>query len=173
MARAQLSVDAGRRRLLELYEQEADRIHGYLRARVSTAAVAEDLTAEVFSDAARRCAEGRSAEVTGAWLQTVAHRRLVDHWRRNDTRRRLAERLRLERPIPDPDGDHGSDDGDGRVLAALSSLPDRQRAALCLRYMDEFSVSEVAVALDVGYQGAESLLARARRSFASAYEEVS
>lgn len=166
MARAQLSVDAGRQRLLDLFEQEADRIHGYLRARLGSAVAAEDLTAEVFSEAARRCADGRAIEVTGAWLQTVAHRRLIDHWRRDETRRRLSERLRLERPAIAPEPD------DGQVLAALSSLPDRQRAALCLRYMDEFSVSEVAAALDIGYPAAESLLARARRSFAAAYEEV-
>jgi len=60
---------------------------------------------------------------------------------------------------------------DTRVLAALRSLPHRQRTALLLRYLDEVSVSEVAEAIDTSYAGAESVLARARRSFVTAYEE--
>ena len=59
----------------------------------------------------------------------------------------------------------------GWVLAALESLPPRQRMALTLRYLDECSVSEIADAMDVGYTTAESLLGRARRSFARAYGE--
>lgn len=167
--RAPRDVDVGRRHLSALFEREAGPIHGYVLTRSGSRAVAEDITGEVFVAAARRCAQGLHHEVTGAWLQTVAQRRLVDHWRRSTTRRKLEHRLRLETerigvaPV-DADGD------DGRATEALDSLPDRQRAALCLRYLDEFSVTEVADAMDASYQGAESLLARARHSFANAYE---
>lgn len=161
----------GRAHLDALFEQEADRIFGFLVTRSGSSTLAEDLVGEVFAEAARRCAQGRRHEVTGAWLQTVARRRLVDHWRRTTTQRRLGERLR--HTVGHAVRDHSDDGNDGRVLASLDSLPDRQRAALCLRYLDDFSVSEVADALGIAYQAAESLLARARRSFARAYEEVS
>jgi RNA polymerase sigma-70 factor (ECF subfamily) len=58
---------------------------------------------------------------------------------------------------------------DEMVLAALQSLPTRQRAALTLRYLDECSVAEVADTLDVSYRAAESLLSRAKVNFRSAY----
>lgn len=168
--RTERASDAARAHLGLLFEQEADRIFGYLVTRAGSPVLAEDLTGDVFAEAARRCAEGGRHEVTGAWLQTVARRRLVDHWRRSSTRRRLDERLRRMAGADVP-GDP-TDGGDGQVLAALDSLPDRQRAALCLRYLDDFSVSEVADALGITYQATESLLARARRSFARAYEEL-
>ena len=41
-----------------------------------------------------------------------------------------------------------------------------------LRCLEEFSVSEVADALEIPYRAAESLLARVRRSFARSYEEM-
>ena len=166
------TTDTQHAHLRELFATESDRIHGFLLLRTGSFAVAEDLTGDVFAAAARHCAEGRWREVTGAWLQTVAKRRLVDHWRRSTTRRRLTDRLvQRDQPLVHDDL-HLDDAEEERVRTALGSLPDRQRAALCLRYLDEFSVSEVAEALDLGYQAAESLLARGRRSFIAAYEST-
>lgn len=158
--------------LAALFEQEVGLVHGYLRARCGSPAAAEDVTSEVFAEAARRFKQGRGNEVSPAWLLTVAKRRLIDHWRRAESQHRRLELLQRERQgdIEQPSMEAEGND-DGRVLTALSSLPDRQRAALALRYMDDFSVSEVADALELNYQAAESLLARARRSFARAFEQ--
>lgn len=170
--RAPQATEAGRAHLCALFEAESARIHGFLLLRSGSVAVAEDLTGDVFAAAAWHCAQGRQHEVTGAWLQTVAKRRLVDHWRRATTRRRLTDRLVHRDPPVVHDDLHLDDGDDERVRTMLGSLPDRQRAALCLRYLDDFSVSEVAEALDIAYQAAESLLARARRSFTAAYEST-
>ncbi len=106
--------------------------------------------------------------MTTAWLITAAKRRLIDHWRSAERERRRLERVRLERPRHS----HVTDSNSERVLRALESLPDRQRLALTLRYLDEHSVTEVADTLEVNYTTAESLLARARRSFAQAFRET-
>lgn len=150
----------------DLFRREASTIFGFLLLRCGSRPLAEDLTGETFLDASRRFAGGRGTEVTPAWLMTVARRRLIDHWRAvaaHDRRvlRLAREAIPTEPPFSDPDG---------RVERALDSLPDRQRAALVLRYLDEFSVSEVADALQLSYKATESLLARARRAFGTAYE---
>lgn len=62
-----------------------------------------------------------------------------------------------------------AEEGDPGVMAALDSLSARQRAVLMLRYVDDYSVSEVAEAMNLSYQATESLLARARRSLLAAY----
>lgn len=154
-----------RSRLIDLFEREVDRIFGYLVSRCGSRVLAEDLTAEAFAAATRHCAAGHGDEVTGAWLQTVAQRRLVDHWRREGARRRAVDRLIAAVPAAPPDSKECED----AVDLALASLPARHRAALVLRYMDGFSTSEVADALDVSYKAAESMLSRARRSFERAY----
>lgn len=152
--------------LSALFDAEASSIFGFLLVRCGSRSVAEDLTGDTFVAASSRFAAGRGDEVTPAWLQTVARRRLVDHWRSTAAHRRRVERLARE-PVGTPPP---PSDPDGPVHRALDSLPDRQRAALVLRYLDEFSVSEVSHALDVSYKAAESLLSRARRSFADAME---
>lgn len=63
-------------------------------------------------------------------------------------------------------------DHDGEaVLAALQSLPPRQRIAIALRYLDDHSVAEVATAMEIEYRAAESLIARGRRSLITAWED--
>jgi RNA polymerase sigma-70 factor (ECF subfamily) len=164
--------------LQHLYRSEVGAVYGFLLARCGNRHMAEDLTTETFLNAADRFAQGRGDEVSGAWLMTVAKRRLIDHWRRAASQRERIERLGRElglvrRPEPVAEAGGEADETRRRVLAALESLPERHRAALTLRYLDEHTVSEVADLLGLGYQAAESLLARARRGFVAAFEEES
>ncbi len=172
-----------RRDLQHLYRSEVGTVYGYLLARCGNRHVAEDLTTETFLNAADRFAQGRGVEVSGAWLMTVAKRRLVDHWRGAVSQRERIERFgrelglgpaRRREPIDDGDVDVAeADEARRRVLSALDALPERHRAALTLRYLDEHTVGEVADTLGLSYQAAESLLARARRGFVTAFEEAS
>ncbi len=153
--------------LASLFEAEVRAIFGFFVVRCGSREIAEDLTGETFAAASKLFSSGRGAEVTPAWLRTVARRRLIDHWRARTNEGKKSDRLRAIRdPRNAPDVDP-----DGRVDMALDSMPARQRAALVLRYLDDFSTSEVAEVLDLTYKAAESLLARARTSFANAYQE--
>lgn len=148
-----------------LFSSEHANLFGFLLVRCGSRAVAEDLTGQTFEAAMAKFAVGDGREVTAAWLRTVARRRLVDYWRAEGARRRRHEKLaRLyepaERPPVDPDTD---------VDMALDSLSGKQRAALMLRYCDDFSVTEVADVFGLSYKAAESLLSRARRNFSDAY----
>lgn len=151
--------------LATLFATEGSAIFGFILARCGSRDLAQDLVAETFMQAGDRFRSGCGAEVTPAWLRTVARRRLIDEWRRQERGRNRFERLRLQRsePVSPPDADDAVD----RALASLSA---RQRAVLTLRYLDDYSVTEVAEALGMSYKAAESLLARAKRSFADAYE---
>ncbi|MBI4934307.1 MAG: sigma-70 family RNA polymerase sigma factor, partial [Actinobacteria bacterium] len=49
------------------------------------------------------------------------------------------------------------------VPALLAALPDRERAAMVLRHVDDMTVAQIAEAMGITVQAAESLLARATR----------
>ena len=158
-------------RLTELFDCNVDDLYRFCLARSGDPEMAADATSEVFLAAARLASEGRGVIVDRAWLFTVAKRRLIDQWRTASRELRRMERLGGARAR-----NLGGDLGDevrfvsaAEVVQALASLPDRQRAALTLRYLDECSVSEVASALSIEYSAAESLLARGRRSFEQAW----
>ncbi len=157
-----------RRRLTQLFDDEFDDVYRFCLARSGDPAMADDAASEAFFAAARVFANGRGDEVDRPWLFVTARNRLIDQWRSGARHSQRLQRLINHQRIGKGAESSDSDLAD-RVLVALASLPERQRAALTLRHLDEFSVAEVAERLEVTYQAAESLLARARRSFAAAW----
>lgn len=142
-------------------------VHGVVYDRCGDPVLAEEITAQTFEAAAHQFARGRGAEVTPAWLTVVAKRRLVDHWRHMAARSRAVDRIAGSRQqCFDPPASNPDDD----VTAALDSLPTRQRTVLTLRYLDDWGLDEIADGLGISYRAVESLLARARRSFAAAID---
>ncbi|MGE3149251.1 MAG: sigma-70 family RNA polymerase sigma factor [Pseudorhodoplanes sp.] len=61
---------------------------------------------------------------------------------------------------------------DRQVLAAVGSLPERQRAAIALTYQDGFSNADSAAILGVSVSAFESLLVRAKRSLRQQLDAV-
>jgi len=150
--------------LTECFRAHQAFVNGLIYDRCGDASIAEELTAQTFEAAAVRFAQGRGEEVTPAWLAVVARRRLVDYWRRTSARRRTFERIAREPHA----GNEESLGDDHLVSAALDSLPQRHRTVLMLRHVDGWSVGEIAAGLGITYLATESLLSRARRSFADA-----
>ena len=153
----------------QLYESSLPVIFGFLLVRTGgDRALSEDLTAEAFTAAAREFQTGRADIVTVSWLRTVARRRLIDHWRREQT----AKAARVLDIIPKVSPIDPEDDQIGAVLEAMSHLqPDAQRA-LILRHVEGYGVREVAEILGRTEKATESLLSRARTSFRSAFEGI-
>ena len=168
------SPNAARQHLADLFDREFDAVYRYCLARTGDGAAADDAASEAFLAASTAVANGKGDDVDRPWLFVVAKNRMVDQWRSNERqRKRISKLIQLKRPewASAPFADFEPDAAlSEQVIAALLSLPQRQRAALTLRYLDECSVSEVAQQLELGYTATESLLARARRSFASAWK---
>lgn len=154
--------------LSALFEAEYDMVYRFCLARTASAQIAEDATGETFADAARLYATGRGREVDPQWLRSVARSRVIDQWRADERHRRRVRRLVHLRDQNHP---AETDFDEERVLVALRAVPERQRSALTLRYLDGYGVDEIADILEVSYQAAESLLARGRRSFGKALGE--
>lgn len=157
---------AARRGLSTCFRDHHALVNGVVYDRCGDPALAEEITAQTFEAAARHFASGRGSDVTAAWLTVVAKRRLVDHWRHLAARSRAVDRLRGTPQQSDEPTALDHDD----VTAALESLPARQRTVLTLRYLDDWGLDEISEGLGISYSAVESLLARARRSFAAAFE---
>jgi RNA polymerase sigma-70 factor (ECF subfamily) len=112
---------------------------------------AADAAQEAFLQAYRRLGELRTPECFGAWLMRIARREAIRQARRNARR--------PDRSLGDRNGDSPDDPvvmaaGESRlaedceeILAALGRLPQHERVAVVLRYLDGYSMVEVAAAL--------------------------
>ena len=168
------NADPTRAQLVALFDSEFDAVFQFVLARCGDRSVADDVAADTFLAAANALSSGSEETIGRPWLFVVARRRLIDHWRKSERERnRLIRLLELD-PYRNESGrtdDHRSDGSADAVIDALRSLPERQRAAIALRYLDDYSVTEIAEAMEIEYRAAESLLARGRRSFINAWEQ--
>ena len=133
----------------QLYRELSPSVTGYLR--MHGALEPDDLASETFIGVFTGLGAFAGDEgALRAWVFTIAHRRLVDDWRRRSHRPHLA--------------DHGGEGADGvggdveeEALTALGSvgvrdicaaLPDDQRAVLLLRILADLTVEQVAAVMD-------------------------
>lgn len=105
-----------------LYRRFLTPVYRYLLRRSSNVQDAEDLSAQVFTEALEGLAAGRYREggCFTAWLFTIARRRLVDYYR--------------QRPVVPLDDPPSPEPG---LLAAVEKGEDLQRLARLLARLDE------------------------------------
>lgn len=141
-----------------------------LAARLTnSAADAEEVAQEAFLRAWRQAPDWRPA--AGArfrtWLYRVVVNLCLDRRRRQPF---LALDDIAEPEAPDPDGLTRMTEVEGThlVRSALSELPDRQRTALALSYLDGLSAARAAETMGVSVTALEALLVRGRRGLREA-----
>jgi RNA polymerase sigma-70 factor (ECF subfamily) len=163
------AIEDPRAGLLALYDRALPQVYGYLLVRCGQAAVAEDLTAEVFLAAVDAVRRDHPVTVSVPWLIGVARHKLADHWRRQARdQRRLGALAEEKTDVVDP---WEVQLNSVRAHDTLAKLAPHHRSALILRYFDDLPVPEVAAILDKTVHGTEGLLVRARAAFRRAYNE--
>lgn len=133
--------------LAELYDQYVDRIYAYVYHRVGQAELAEDLTAQVFMRMLEAIGAGHPWRTSfSGWLYRIAHNLIVDYYRR----RQHATFVELDdvAPIQAADGDplRAAElrSESQRLRHALRVLTEEQSQVITLRFLEEFSIAEVA-----------------------------
>lgn len=157
----------------ELYDGFHVPVFRYLAARLDDRMEAEDMTSEVFVDAARRIRgfEG-SADAFAGWLFTIARHDLTDR-RRAERRRRVdpVAEVPIEAQEPDPADQVASRLDAARVREALARLTPDQREVILLKFAAGRSNDEVAHLLDKPVGAVKALQHRAVASLRRLLEE--
>ena len=113
---------------------------------------AEDLVHDVYLATLKAVRRGAVTELSVGYLTTAVRHRFLDRVR---SAQREERRLRLVSSTPEPDT--------VSMPPQLKDLPDRERAILVLRYVDDLTMADSAAALGISVDAAESLAARAIR----------
>jgi RNA polymerase sigma-70 factor (sigma-E family) len=155
---ADMAADtAGPSRLAEIYERSAPA--GFRLAYLLTGdrALAEDLVQEAFLRFVGRLHHLRDPEAFHGYL-----RRTIVNLSKDAFRRRVVERSYVERRTAELREGHTDRDVAAyeSMRAALLSLPQRQRAAIVLRYYEDLHESEIADVLRCRPATVRSLVAR-------------
>jgi RNA polymerase sigma-70 factor (ECF subfamily) len=124
---------------------------------------------ELFQDIWMKVIEARSRYAPKAkfttWLYTVAHNRLVDHWRSRGLAI-VASTDDEDAAVPEPAAAPSAEPHRGyealetleRLSAAIAALPMAQREAFLLHHESELSVAQIAEATGANEEAAKSRL---------------
>ncbi|MEI2701762.1 MAG: RNA polymerase sigma factor [Baekduia sp.] len=127
-------------------------LHAAVVLRVCAAHAGADLADEVFQEtmisALRAYDEVREPAAIRGWLCTIATRKAID------ARRAAALRPLPVDPAALPEGVASDEPGDEDVWPLVGGLPDRQRAAVTLRYLGDLSHAEIGATLGISTDAA-------------------
>jgi len=141
-----------------LYARHRVRLYRFVLRAVKSRQIAEELFQDIWLrgiEARRRYAP--TARFT-TWLYTIAHNRLVDHWRKRGLTLVEVEVDDLVADANDP-ADHAlSRETLSRFAGALAALPALQREAFLLHEESGLSVPEIAAATATNPETAKSRL---------------
>jgi RNA polymerase sigma-70 factor, ECF subfamily len=149
--------------LEELYLIHFDRIYGYLHLTVGNRHDAEDLTTQTFLRMLEAIGRFRwQTAPFSAWLFRIAHNLSMDHFR-------AARRWQPEEEVPEPAGaqERSAEDeafqaiGRRSMLEMIEGLSDEQRQVLTLKFVFNFTNSDVATILGKTEGAVKSLQHRA------------
>ena len=141
------------------------RIFTYVRYRVGSDEVAEDIAATVFLEAVERIASFTYRGVpVSAWLYRIAHNLAADHFRRDSRRpvEPLDDGVRTSSTTPDDivERDVARQD----LAVALEALTDDQRQVVLLKFIGGFTGAQVAEILEKPEGAVKSLQHRALKA---------
>jgi RNA polymerase sigma factor (sigma-70 family) len=174
-----------------LYGRHEKNMWRYIYHSVQQNAIADELMQDVWF-AIARAAETYEALRNGAkfktWAYTLAHHRVVDHWRKaHSTTSHVSINLDDDDAVQ-ARAQLFADSGFGplrhiesheqakALIAAVESLPAEQREAFLLQAEGDLSVEEIATAMDVSFETAKSRLRYARnklKTLLAEFAEVS
>lgn len=168
------SPEAIHRTVDAVWRMEAAKIIATLTRMVGDVGVAEDLAQEALIQALTQWSESGVPRNPGAWLTTVAKRRAVDGWRRQE--RLDAKYVEMARDLDSrPDADLGWDpdhiDDDVLRLVFVSAHPVLSREgqiALTLRVVGGLTAEEIAKAFLVSTSTVQQRIVRAKKTLSAA-----
>ena len=137
--------------IASLYDLYAPKIYNYIYHRTSDTVTAEDLTGQVFLRMMEALQNGRGWRTSfSGWLYRIAHNLVVDYYRK---RGQVNFTTIDDTPnIPAGNGDPykvaaASLDSDV-LLRAINQLTEEQAQVVTLRFLEGYSIAEVAAIME-------------------------
>src|ERR687894_216787 len=158
-----------------LYRDLAPVVTGYLR--LHGAAEPDDVASETFIGVFTGLSGFTGDEdALRSWVFTIAHRRLVDDWRRRSRRPQIADEP--DDVLPETPGGDVEDDvltrlGTETVHRMCAGLPADQRSVLLLRVLADLTVEQVAAVMGRSVGSVKALQRRGLRALRERIENPS
>ncbi len=153
------------------FQAHYERLVGSLGAAFGSPEAADEAVQDAFVRAYARWPRIRRLDSPAAWVRRVAINRLRDG-HRSRRRRERAEDRAVDREAGRPDADPVAE-APGQwdvVRRALAQLPERQRIAVALYYVEDVSVRDIALSMRISEGSVKAHLSQGRSKLAAVLE---
>ncbi len=164
------------------FEENFSRLYRFALARLSNdPETTKEVVQMAMAKALRKIHTYRGEAALFSWLCVICRNELVDSVRRNERYRKTIVLTEDNPEIRDVvESLNAPDSGDPNRLyqkyeasrliqVALDKLPPKYGDALEWKYIEGYSVKEIARRMNLSHEAAQSLLARAKRAFKEIY----
>ncbi len=166
------SARAGNRKAFaQLAERWQPKLLAHANRLLGDREAARDVVQEAWADIAKGLSRLDDVRAFPAWAYRIVTRRSADMIRKRQRSRRLNAAYAAENAVQ-PQSEAAVESGaDAAPLqAAIARLSADQRAAVALFYIEDFSIAEIAAALNTPAGTIKSRLMHARRNLRAALE---
>lgn len=130
-----------------MYNQYADDIYRFIFVHVRDVEIAEDLTADTFTNAWKNI-EKFDGKQPRPWLYTIARNKLNDHWRKKPTIP-LDDEIEIPSELEAVEITLDRKTEQKRIIKAVNILPRDMKSVVTLRFLQGYSVRETGEALEL------------------------
>lgn len=158
-----MSLVSSQQSLQQLYREHSCWLNGWLRRRLGCAENAADLAQDTFLRVLSKERELTALREPRAYLSTIAHSLLVNHWRRQAVERAYLEALALQaqQHAPSPEAAELIIETLLAIDAMLLRLPSKVREAFLLSQLDGLTYAAIALRLQVSERMVKKYMAQA------------
>ena len=169
----------------QFFDENFGRLYRFVLARVSHDQEAtQEIVQAALSRALKKISSYRGESALFTWLCVITRNEMVDWIRRNA---RYREHIVLTEDYPeiqaavdsflapasdDPGRHYQKYEASRLIQVALDKLPPKYGDVLEWKYIEGYSVKEIAIKMDLSPEAAQSLLARAKRAFQEMYSTL-
>ena len=143
-----------------LVQQHHEKLYNFIYRYTRNRQDAEDLTQDTFVKAFKNFHRYDSKYAFASWLFTIGRRTVFNHYRR--ARRMEPMEFDIADESERPDGAAEKQDNRNSVWEAAKKLKKEYREVLVLKYIEDFSILEIANVLGKTQSNIKILLFRAR-----------
>lgn len=160
----------------EFFDRNFGPLYRFALPRVADEDAAEEVVQTTLCRAVRKLASYRGEAALLTWLTTICRREIATHF---EQRKKVPPMIDLSDDLPEIRAALESLGAEAAVQrrelarivqVVLDRLPGRYGDALEWKYIDGFSVAEIAERLSLAPKAAESMLTRARAAFRDAFK---
>jgi RNA polymerase sigma-70 factor (ECF subfamily) len=156
-----------------LYETHVESIFGYIRYRVASVEIAQDLTSEVFLRMVRGLSNYKDQGVPfRAWLFRIAANLITDHYRQTGKNTQMPIPEDYESNDLDPLEATASKEETLRLQRALRTLPTDYQDLLILRFVQDLPHTEIAKIMNKSAGALRSMQYRAVKALTEELEKL-